>query len=851
MSSPIAPPSFGEIFDTLQNTPHILSSPVQSAFPAFDPSSPFNSIRKTPNDRGLRARMRTTEGFLISPITSSQTSNSIHSLQSSSNHLSNAFPDRTRTPTLGFRPVAVAATPVQIADPDSQPNWDGMDFSGMNGEGIDMSAFDDGVPYGGSPFKAPPSQTNDNVSTPLMIPMPDPTPTQSPTAPRSASKKPRSIAGLGTPSGVHRSAKRIRQATYDANSMPVSPSAQRRRPVMEPSTSLTTSIPLSRAVSSSSIFLGPGAIAQDRNVSSSSAMTVSTSYEVMSPTLQAYNHEMMFPPVPASTSLPELMPSHPQQPSPNLSGGRSPICTPQQPAGVFYTSPETDQGVFGHSTEVQGDMNLMSQVSSMMPQSTSMASVASFPGSQGYRHNTLTTIVETPLLSQEGMSFSAPNSTHLPTQPGLPPQPQFQHMDYPPVPGLSLNYQPGLPITSQGVDIHAWSAQTYSVNNHQQQQRQQMQPQEHMQQQNAMFGFHPQHNQQMPHAPQRHASASFLNYQMRTNEVPVFPNVPRSVSAPYVHTMNNMPPAMSHSLSQGGLFGPAPPQMDGLGDFQQQQQSSQGWSRSTPVSPETPRKRQTFPPVGKRLKPGPKPKPKTPKKAKGEESDNPTSGSGIDPSLLAGPSQPPMPLKQEDHAHLAQPMSSREPSPKPALIFGPDLSSVQVMQRTASNSSQHQPQLVIQPPRSAYGAGPSGPPSAGAVGAGALNADGSNASGLPRAFLEKLYTTFLTLDGSMTGQPVKRFKCLIEGCERHFPRKSAIHSHIQTHLEDKPYVCTAEDCHAAFVRQHDLRRHMRIHSGTKPFPCPCGKGFARGDALMRHRQRGICSGSLVPRRDES
>jgi hypothetical protein len=25
-----------------------------------------------------------------------------------------------------------------------------------------------------------------------------------------------------------------------------------------------------------------------------------------------------------------------------------------------------------------------------------------------------------------------------------------------------------------------------------------------------------------------------------------------------------------------------------------------------------------------------------------------------------------------------------------------------------------------------------------------------------------------------------------------------------------------------------------------------GKGFARGDALMRHRQRGICIGSLVP-----
>ncbi|KAM0753839.1 hypothetical protein T439DRAFT_377971 [Meredithblackwellia eburnea MCA 4105] len=94
----------------------------------------------------------------------------------------------------------------------------------------------------------------------------------------------------------------------------------------------------------------------------------------------------------------------------------------------------------------------------------------------------------------------------------------------------------------------------------------------------------------------------------------------------------------------------------------------------------------------------------------------------------------------------------------------------------------------------------------------------------------------------------KRYVCLIEGCGRTFPRKSAIESHIQTHLEDKPFVCTQPDCDAAFVRQHDLRRHERIHSGNKPFPCPCGKGFARGDALARHRARGICSGSLVPRR---
>ncbi|GAA5957636.1 hypothetical protein JCM3765_001462 [Sporobolomyces pararoseus] len=125
---------------------------------------------------------------------------------------------------------------------------------------------------------------------------------------------------------------------------------------------------------------------------------------------------------------------------------------------------------------------------------------------------------------------------------------------------------------------------------------------------------------------------------------------------------------------------------------------------------------------------------------------------------------------------------------------------------------------------------------------------GQPRSSVPKEVIESLYSGIpghIDKNGEKIG---KRYVCLIEGCERTFPRKSAIESHIQTHLEDKPFVCPHEDCDASFVRQHDLRRHERIHSGNKPFPCPCGKGFARGDALARHRARGICSGSLVPRR---
>ena len=80
-----------------------------------------------------------------------------------------------------------------------------------------------------------------------------------------------------------------------------------------------------------------------------------------------------------------------------------------------------------------------------------------------------------------------------------------------------------------------------------------------------------------------------------------------------------------------------------------------------------------------------------------------------------------------------------------------------------------------------------------------------------------------------------KFKCLFPQCGKKFGRKYNIQSHIQTHLSDRPYRCGL--CSAAFVRHHDLRRHEKIHAGDKPFVCACSKGFARQDALTRHRQR--------------
>ena len=88
----------------------------------------------------------------------------------------------------------------------------------------------------------------------------------------------------------------------------------------------------------------------------------------------------------------------------------------------------------------------------------------------------------------------------------------------------------------------------------------------------------------------------------------------------------------------------------------------------------------------------------------------------------------------------------------------------------------------------------------------------------------------------------QKWTCLFDGCFKKFGRKENIKSHVQTHLGDRQFRCN--HCGKCFVRQHDLKRHAKIHSGDKPHKCPCGNGFARQDALTRHRQRGVCEGAF-------
>lgn len=87
-----------------------------------------------------------------------------------------------------------------------------------------------------------------------------------------------------------------------------------------------------------------------------------------------------------------------------------------------------------------------------------------------------------------------------------------------------------------------------------------------------------------------------------------------------------------------------------------------------------------------------------------------------------------------------------------------------------------------------------------------------------------------------------KYPCLWDGCKRRFGRKENVRAHIQTHLGDRQFKCNL--CDKTFVRQHDLKRHIAIHSDDRPFVCACEVGFARHDALTRHRQRGTCIGAL-------
>ncbi|KAK0480167.1 hypothetical protein IW261DRAFT_118104 [Armillaria novae-zelandiae] len=79
------------------------------------------------------------------------------------------------------------------------------------------------------------------------------------------------------------------------------------------------------------------------------------------------------------------------------------------------------------------------------------------------------------------------------------------------------------------------------------------------------------------------------------------------------------------------------------------------------------------------------------------------------------------------------------------------------------------------------------------------------------------------------------FMCPVRGCGSTFVKSFNLKAHIRSHNEENPFVCPWPGCGKGFTRQHDCKRHEQLHRRYRPFSCgPCGKMFARMDALNQH-----------------
>ncbi|KII68982.1 Krueppel-like factor 9 [Thelohanellus kitauei] len=115
-------------------------------------------------------------------------------------------------------------------------------------------------------------------------------------------------------------------------------------------------------------------------------------------------------------------------------------------------------------------------------------------------------------------------------------------------------------------------------------------------------------------------------------------------------------------------------------------------------------------------------------------------------------------------------------------------------------------------------------------------------------FDKKLFSSVTYIIDSLKTSPkidkrrvIKRYRCIVDGCEPTMRAKTDLKYHYFAHCKLKPFKCKMNNCKARFSAKYNLTRHIRAHSLPRSFNCPlCDLVFddvmKMNDHVLIHRE---------------